>query len=73
MDGKPLRYHALPDGQFLLYSIGVDGEDNGGDASPPKEKGRPQWSDGRDWVWPLPASSTEIEADNTALQKKKQK
>jgi hypothetical protein len=28
-DGRPLRYKALPDG-VLIYSVGTDGEDNGG-------------------------------------------
>ena len=70
MDGKPLRYRPLPDGQFLLYSVGVDGEDNSGDASVPEDSGRPHWTGGRDWVWPLPASPAEIEADNAAMQKK---
>ena len=68
MDGKPLRYRPLPDGQFLLYSVGMDGEDNGGDATPPKDKERPNWFDGRDWVWPLTASPAEIEADNARQQ-----
>ncbi len=73
MDGKPLRYRPLPDGQFLLYSVGIDGEDNVGDASPPKDKVRPHWFDGRDWVWPLPASPAEIEADNAKQQKKQRR
>ena len=35
MDGKPLRYHAREGDSYVLYSIGEDGEDNGGDARPP--------------------------------------
>lgn len=30
MDGKPLRYHVLGADNYLLYSIGWDGVDNGG-------------------------------------------
>lgn len=29
IDGKPLRYHRLPNG-FVLYSVGIDGIDGGG-------------------------------------------
>ncbi|HRJ70649.1 MAG TPA: hypothetical protein PLS03_00410 [Terrimicrobiaceae bacterium] len=52
--GRPLRYQVLdPDG-FLLYSAGLDGIDNGGDASP---AGRTHsFLDRKDIVWPRPAS-----------------
>ncbi|MBL9137582.1 MAG: hypothetical protein JNK85_17055 [Verrucomicrobiales bacterium] len=30
MDGKPLRYSSTPDGQYRLYSVGRDGQDDGG-------------------------------------------
>jgi hypothetical protein len=36
VDGKLLRYRLNPDGTFLLYSVGEDGKDDGGDASLPK-------------------------------------
>jgi hypothetical protein len=57
MDGKQLRYKRNDDGTFLLYSVGVDGVDDGGDASPPKTLGNSGWNwiVGRDWVWPQPA------------------
>src|SRR5665213_2234543 len=29
-DGKPLRYHPKADGRYLLYSVGEDGVDDGG-------------------------------------------
>jgi hypothetical protein len=62
VDQKPLRYQRTPDGEFLLYSIGEDDVDNGGDASNPDASftGRPQIFRGKDWVWPQPASSEEV-------------
>lgn len=59
VDGQPLRYKL--DGAFLLYSIGVDGVDNKGDASPPEQSDSPGWLKGHDWVWPTPASAEEID------------
>jgi hypothetical protein len=59
MDGKPLRYKLQADGSFLLYSVGEDGEDNGGDPKP--ATGGYTWLDGRDFVWPRPATAQEIE------------
>ena len=29
-DGKPMRYRVNLDGSWLIYSVGYDGEDNGG-------------------------------------------
>lgn len=59
MDGKPLRYRLRPNtlfpGTFTLYSVGLDGRDNGGDATIPFKgavTGNRMW-DGRDIVWPL--------------------
>lgn len=42
-DRQPLRYRPTPDG-YLLYSIGIDGVDNGG--RPPRES--PEYYHGRD-------------------------
>lgn len=55
VDGQPLRYRLNTDGSFVLYSVGEDAQDDGGD-SRPSESGAAQqrldsWS-GRDWVWP---------------------
>jgi hypothetical protein len=59
VDGRPLRYRPNADGTFLLYSIGKDGRDDGGDPTPDgKVKG---WLHGRDWVWPQPATAAEIQ------------
>jgi hypothetical protein len=72
VDGKPLRYQRIGNGSFLLYSIGEDGKDNGGDPSPPAKSAGPggwldgyshdtgSWLNGHDWVWPWPASENEI-------------
>ncbi len=60
-DGKPLRYRANGDGTFLLYSIGDDGVDNGGD--PTVFGANLNWQNARDWVWPQPASALEIQTD----------
>ena len=62
MDGKPLRYYPNKDETFVLYSVGVDGRDDGGDPTP-IEGGRAYsiWNE-RDGVWPMPASAAEIDA-----------
>jgi hypothetical protein len=61
VDGKPLRYHLNPDGTFLLYSIGADGIDDGGNGGPQALTPAMQWDSGRDWVWPQPATQQEIQ------------
>lgn len=68
VDGKPLRYRLKADGTFLLYSIGLDGKDDGGDPTNPTSKGNyywstPDWIDdfARDWVWPQPATAAEVQ------------
>ena len=33
MDGKPLRYQLTDDGHFVLYSVGLDCVDDGGNAA----------------------------------------
>lgn len=54
MDGQPLRYRLNHGGSFLLYSVGDDMQDDGGDPVPKTtqrdDPGYP-WN-GRDWVWP---------------------
>jgi hypothetical protein len=62
MDGKPLRYHPKTDGAFLLYSVGEDGVDNGGDPTPTELPGSDNkyWGTARDAVWPAPAASAEV-------------
>jgi hypothetical protein len=56
IDGKPLRYRLKPDGSYVVYSVGWDETDNGGELSRTlgdKNK-RPDLNKG-DWVWLMPA------------------
>jgi hypothetical protein len=60
MDGKALRYRMQPDGGFVLYSVGLDGKDNGGDSTlVTGKKNFNQIWDERDAVWPSPATDEE--------------
>lgn len=63
MDGKPIKFRPLPTGGFVLYSVGEDGKDDGGDASlrPGKTNSRMIW-DRNDAVWPAPATAKELQA-----------
>jgi len=62
MDGLPVRYKLKPDGSFLLYSVGEDGKDDGGDASPaPDKKATKNLWNRRDVVWPAEATLEEVE------------
>jgi len=54
MNGQALHYKPLDKQTFILYSVGEDGQDNGGDAGPAKSGGKPGLWEGRDAVWPLP-------------------
>jgi hypothetical protein len=47
--GKALCYLRKPDGRFLLYSVGEDGKDSGGDATAIGKFG--MW-ESKDAVWP---------------------
>ena len=56
VNGEPLHYKPNSGGTFLLYSVGEDGEDNGGDPNPAEGNAKSSsWQRGRDWVWPMPA------------------
>ena len=48
-----------------LYSVGDNGSDDHGDPSPrmPDSIYRPM-CDGKDWVWPIPATQDEIDKAN---------
>ncbi len=69
MDGQPLRYRLTGDGHFVLYSVGLDGVDNGGRIQPPALHGRPYdpfggefgFRQGADLVWPRPAAAEEAQ------------
>jgi hypothetical protein len=63
-DGKPLRYQPNPDGTYLLYSVGPDGKDDGGNPTNTSSSTSIfYWQDdhARDWVWPQPATPFEIQ------------
>ncbi len=57
LDGRPLRYRVEPGGRFTLYSVGMDGMDNGGVFDPKKA-----FNQQADWVWgyPLPATAAPV-------------
>ena len=54
MSGKNLRYRRDEIAGFILYSVGVDGKDDGGDPTPAAGSAPRLW-DGRDAVWPAAA------------------
>ena len=59
-DGKPLRYRLNPDETFVLYSVGEDEKDDGGNPLPVTPSKSTTWLQGRDWVWPQCATEEEI-------------
>lgn len=50
--GQPLIYRRTDDGKFLLYSIGWNETDDGGQASPSVKSRGIDYTRG-DWVWPV--------------------
>ena len=56
MAARPLRYARKADGTYLLYSVGRDGQDDGGDPQPAPGLSNGMWS-GRDAVWPRPGAA----------------
>ncbi len=64
VDGQPLRYRRNADGLFMLYSVGANGVDDGGDPSLEKNvtSSNYYWQNDHalDWVWPQPATAEEI-------------
>jgi type II secretory pathway pseudopilin PulG len=61
-NGQPLHYRPNADGTFLLYSVGEDGKDDGGDPTPWKQTASSSFYFGRDLVWPMPATLEEVRA-----------
>ncbi|HXT40837.1 MAG TPA: DUF4974 domain-containing protein [Candidatus Angelobacter sp.] len=58
MNGQSLHYRLEPDGLFVLYSVGLDGKDDGGDPQPAVAwKPYTGLWDGRDAVWPRLATA----------------
>ncbi|HEU0009694.1 MAG TPA: hypothetical protein VFT34_07760 [Verrucomicrobiae bacterium] len=71
-DGQPLRYRPGEGGSYLLYSIGKDERDDGGDPVPPNKGSRNfYFLFGRDWVWPMPATQEDIRAAEEKENQKK--
>jgi len=62
LDGQPIKYRMNPDGTGLLYSVGEDGKDDGGNPALTDAKMEYRWIwSGKDAVWPSLASQEEIE------------
>ncbi len=55
-----LHYRLNSDGSLTLYSVGEDDCDDGGNPNPLPGKAFKNIWDGRDIVWPMPASPEEI-------------
>jgi hypothetical protein len=53
INGQPLHYRRTEDGNFLLYSVGWNGKDDGG--VPVKDEIFNFSEKDGDWVWPFPA------------------
>lgn len=69
MDGQPLRYHVTADSHIVLFSVGQDCADNGGEMRQPRRRGLgyqglPEFGTpvGTDLVWPRPATAGEVQA-----------
>jgi hypothetical protein len=60
IDGKAIRYRRT-DSYFVLWSIGLNGVDEGGDDTPIKSKPL-SYHSRNDLVWPRPASPSEVAA-----------
>jgi hypothetical protein len=72
MDGQPLRYRLSGTNAFLLYSIGLDGADDGGDANSRVSGSRNFfWTQCKDFVWPQPATPEQLREFNTQLEQKR--
>jgi hypothetical protein len=69
MDGQPLRYRLVEDGHFVLYSVGLDCVDDGGQMRSSTTPSSYEFEEldvsgpqrGVDLVWPRPASRAEVE------------
>ena len=73
MDGQPSRYRRNADGTFLLYSVGENGKDDGGNGSWDSNIHLIgyswQYYRALDWVWPQPAAPEEVQKFYESLPK----
>ncbi len=53
MNGKSLGYRMDSEFGFVLYSVGADGIDDGGQAGPVTPANGGEFWDWKDWVWPM--------------------
>jgi len=60
MDGKPLRYCLESESTFVLYSVGADGRDDGGDGNTVSSGSYLHYRNSHDVVWPQPAGDAEV-------------
>ena len=56
INGQLLRYHRTDDGNFLLYSVGWNGADDGGEPEPLKHSYFGISKPTGDWMWRYPAN-----------------
>jgi len=54
IDGKPLRYQLNPDGGYVIYSVGWNQTDDGGEIAWRKSNPSSVDFDQGDWVWQMP-------------------
>jgi hypothetical protein len=54
IDGKPLRYRLKPDGSYVVYSVGWNQTDDGGEVAWTKGKEPSVDITKGDWVWQMP-------------------
>lgn len=59
MSGEPLHYERTADGVFRLWSVGPDGQDDGGIYKRSLGKDGHAQSEDLDWPWPQPVMSKE--------------
>jgi hypothetical protein len=72
MNARPLHYRSTGGKSFLLYSVGTDGKDDGGDPHPPSPSAQsPFWMTCVDGVWPQPASPEELREYHEKLGQKR--
>jgi hypothetical protein len=72
MNARPFHYRFTGGKSFLLYSVGTDGKDDGGDPRPPNPSAQSLfWTTSVDWVWPQPASPEELREYHEKLRQKR--